>query len=142
MNKKNLLFITEGECDEPKFIRKMLRKCFSNVEYNIYSYNTTIHTLAKKMFNKKGEIDKDLDIRGVLKEDEVDIVRRKILEKDYTDIILVFDFEPHCNTPEFEKVKKHFVDQYIEAFTPNICTYCNRYFKFYELKGKHKEENN
>lgn len=29
-----------------------------------------------------------------------------MLEKDYTDTILVFDFEPHCDSPEFEKIGK------------------------------------
>lgn len=106
MDKKNLLFITEGENDEPKFIEKMLKKCIPNVEYKIYPYTTTIHTLAKKLFNKNGEMDEDLDIRGVLKEEETNLLKRRILEKSYTDIILVFDFEPHCDSPEFEKIKK------------------------------------
>lgn len=106
MNKKDLLFITEGEKDEPIFIEKMLKKCITNVEYKIYSYTTTIHTLARKLFSKNGEIDEDLDIKGVLKEEETDLIKRRILEKNYTDIILVFDFEPHCDSPEFEKIKK------------------------------------
>lgn len=106
MSKKDLLFITEGEIDEPKVIEKFLNKCIFNVEYTIYSYSTTIHTLAKMIFNKKGEIDEELDIKKVLKEQENNLAKRKILEKDYTDIILVFDFEPHYNSPEFEKVGK------------------------------------
>lgn len=106
MSKKDLLFITEGEKDEPRFINKYLKVCIPNVEYTIYSYSTTIHTLAKGIFNKEGEIDKDLDIKNVLKEQEQDLVKRRVLEKDYTDIILVFDFEPHCNSPEFEKIGK------------------------------------
>ena len=48
-----------------------------------------------------------------------------------------------CNlkidSEEFKKVKKHFVDTYINASTPNICTYCNRYFKFFELNKKREE---
>lgn len=106
MNKKNLLFITEGEADEPDFIKKFLKKCIPNVEYNIYSYSTTIHTLAKSIFNKNDEIDEDLDITKVLKEQEKDLMKKQILQKDYTDIVLVFDFEPHCDSPEFEKVEK------------------------------------
>ena len=53
-------------------------------------------------------------------------------------------FEVHecnlnINSDEFKKVKKHFVDTYIKGLTPNICTYCNRYFKFYELNKKREE---
>jgi len=106
MSKRDLLFITEGEIDEPRFIEKFLKKTISSVEYSIYPYTTTIHTLAKLIFNKKGEIDEELDIKKVLKEQEYDLIKRTILEKDYTDIILVFDFEPHCDSPEFEKVGK------------------------------------
>lgn len=106
MNKRNLLFITEGEIDEPRFIKKFFKKCLPNVEYNIYPYTTTIHTLAKAIFNKIDRIDEDLDIKKVLKEQEKDLVKRHLLEKDYTDIILVFDFEPHCDSPEFDKVGK------------------------------------
>lgn len=106
MSKKDLLFITEGEPDEPDFIKKFLEICIPNVEYNIYPYTTTIHTLAKSIFNKNGEIDEDLDIKKVLKEQEKDLMKKIILQKDYTDIILVFDFEPHCDSPEFEKVEK------------------------------------
>lgn len=106
MSKKDLLFITEGESDEPDFIKKFLKICIPNVEYNIYPYTTTIHTLAKSIFNKKGEIDEDLDIKKVLKEQEKDLMKKRILQKDYTDIILIFDFEPHCDSPEFDKVEK------------------------------------
>lgn len=35
MSKKDLLFITEGEADEPDFIKKFLKICTPNVEYNI-----------------------------------------------------------------------------------------------------------
>lgn len=106
MSKRDLLFITEGEIDEPRFIEKFFKKSISNVEYSIYPYTTTIHTLAKLIFNKNEEIDEDLDIKKVLKEQETDLIKRRMLEKDYTDIVLVFDFEPHCDSPEFKKVGK------------------------------------
>lgn len=106
MSKRDLLFITEGEIDEPRFIEKFIKKSLPTVEYSIYPYSTTIHKLAKLIFNSNGEIDEDLDIKNVLKEQETNIINRNILEKDYTDIILVFDFEPHCDSPEFEKVGK------------------------------------
>ena len=51
----------------------------------------------------------------------------------------VYECNLDINSDEFEKVKKHFVDTYINASTPNICTYCNRYFKFYELNKKREE---
>lgn len=42
----------------------------------------------------------------MLKEQEKNPIKRKILDNNYTDIVLVFDFEPHCDSPEFKKVGK------------------------------------
>lgn len=106
MSKKKLLFITEGETDEPKFIDKVFKKCYPNIEYDYYSYSTTIHTLVKLIFDRNGKIDAYLDIQRVLKENEKVEYKRKILSQIYTDIILVFDFEPHYEKPEFEKILK------------------------------------
>lgn len=106
MAKRKLLFITEGDIDEPKFIETIYKKCFPNVEYEIYSYATTIHTLTKLIFKIDNEIDNFLDIKNVLKENEKQIDKREILSKSYSDIVLVFHFEPHCDTPEFKKIFK------------------------------------
>ena len=72
MSKRKLLFITEGEIDEPKFIDKVFSKCYPNIEYDYYPYSTSIHTLSKLLFDKNGEIDEFLDIKNVLKENEKD----------------------------------------------------------------------
>ena len=106
MSKKNLLFITEGENDEPIFIDKVFKKCYPNIEYNYYSYSTTIHTLAKLLFGNNNKIDEYLDIKSVLKENEENDYKKTILSKNYSDIILVFDFDPHSDKPEFEKIKE------------------------------------
>lgn len=106
MSKKKLLFITEGEIDEPKFIDKVFSKCYPNIEYTYYPYSTSIHTLSKLLFDKKGEIDEFLDIKGVLKENEKNEYKREKLSDKYSDIILVFDFDPHSDNPQFEKIKK------------------------------------
>ena len=106
MSRKNLLFITEGEIDEPKFIDKYFKKCYPNIEYNYYTYTTDIHTLARLLFKDEENIDEYLDIKSVLKENEKNEYRRQILSKRYSDIILVFDFDPHATRPEFGKIYK------------------------------------
>ena len=70
MSKKNILFITEGKKDEPNFINIAFNKLYPKVQYEYYSYCTNIHTLSKILFDKKGNIDEYLDIKGVLKEQE------------------------------------------------------------------------
>lgn len=106
MSKRKLLFITEGEVDEPKFIDKVFSKCYPNIEYDYYAYSTSIHTLSSILFNEKGEIDEYLDIKSVLKEHEENEYKREKLSNKYSDIILVFDFDPHSDNPQFEKIKK------------------------------------
>ena len=106
MNKRKLLFITEGEVDEPEFIDKIFKKCYPNIEYEYYSYSTSIHTLTNLLFTADEEIDNFLDIRKVLKENEKNKQKTEKLSEKYRDIILVFDFDPHSDKPEFKKVKK------------------------------------
>ena len=89
MSRKKLLFITEGEIDEPKFIEKVFHKCYPNIEYEYYSYTTEIHTLSELLFNSNEEIDEYLDIKSVLKENEKNEYKRKKLAQVYSDIILV-----------------------------------------------------
>lgn len=106
MCKRKILFITEGEIDEPKFIDKCFKKCYPNVEYEYYSYSTDIHTLARLLFNDNNELDEYLDVQQVLKANESNYQKKKILSQKYSDIILVFDFDPQTTKPEFNKISK------------------------------------
>ena len=106
MDKRKLLFITEGENDEIIFIDKIFKKCYPNVQYDYYSYTTNIHTLVKLLFSDSEEIDEYLDIKSVLREHEKNEYKREKLSKTYSDIILVFDFDPHDSQAQFEKIKK------------------------------------
>lgn len=103
----NILFITEGLNDEPDFLEKMFSVFYPNKTYNVYSYQTSIHTLVDNLFTD-GKLDKDLDIRLTLKEFEADEENREILSKKYKDIFLVFDLEPHNNKLRFPQIKEMF----------------------------------
>ena len=102
----NILFITEGPVDEKEFLEKMFDICYKDKKYEIYSYNTTIHTLVSSLFDKSGHIDEDLDIKLTLRENEKDEEKRKILSQKYTEIFLIFDFEPQHNKLKFKEVKQ------------------------------------
>ena len=65
-------------------------------------------------------------------------VAKNLLMKDGYEVI---DCNLDINDKSFDKIKKYFVDSFIKGITPNICTYCNRYFKFYELNKKREELN-
>ncbi len=102
----NILFITEGPEDEKDFLEKMFDICYKYKKYEIYSYNTTIHTLVDILFDEDGNIDEDLDIKLTLRENEKDEEKRKILSQKYTEIFLIFDFEPQHNKLKFREVKQ------------------------------------
>lgn len=106
MSKRKVLFITEGDVDEPAFIDKVFEKCYPNVEYKYYPYSTNIHTLTNLLFTDEEEIDEFLDIRKVLKENETNEYKKERLSEEYSDIVLVFDFDPHSDKPQFERIKK------------------------------------
>ena len=47
MSERNLLFIVEGEADEPTFIRRLFRVCYAQQSYRTYTYKTNLHTLRR-----------------------------------------------------------------------------------------------
>lgn len=49
MAEQNILFICEGLEDEPGFIKKLMSVSYPSLKYRVYSYKTTIHTLASKL---------------------------------------------------------------------------------------------
>ena len=52
MSNNKVLFIVEGDSDEVQFLRNMFSKCFTQQNYDIYSYKTNIHILAQVLFNE------------------------------------------------------------------------------------------
>lgn len=102
-----VLFIVEGESDEVGFLNQLYKKCFGNREYDIYSYKTNIHTLAQILFNEYPEFDQDdIDIQLVLKSKEEDEDKRKILAQRYSDVYLIFDFEPQHDHTHFDTLMR------------------------------------
>lgn len=101
----NILFITEGIIDEPKFLEEMFKTFFPNKQYNIYSYKTSIHTLIDKLFTN-GKLDEGLDIRLTLRETETDEEKRKVLSEKYKDIFLIFDMDPHNSKTRFKEIRE------------------------------------
>lgn len=102
---RKILFITEGQNDEVKFINRLFKVCNYLQNYKIYPYKTNLHNLANLLVIN-GEIDDSLDIKQVLKENEKDDDLRKMLSEEFSDIILIFDFEPHQDFPRFELIRK------------------------------------
>ena len=74
MADRKLLFICEGLQDEPDFLKHMMLKVFPDISYKIYSYRTTIHTLASRLKNEYPDFDDGYhDIRLILRDNEREI---------------------------------------------------------------------
>lgn len=120
MNK--ILFIVEGQNDEVNYINRLFQVTNRSQKYTIIPYKTNLHTLARYIFDGE-EIDDTLDIRQVLKEHEKDPEAKKELSVDFSDIILVFDFEPHHDHPCFDLIRKMIT--YFDNSTGNGKLYIN-----------------
>ena len=104
---KKILLIVEGPDDEVRFYNSLFQNCFRKQEYKIYPYRTTIHILAQELYNNYPEFEDDqIDIRLVLSS-LTDCERKKaILRQNYSDIFLIFDFDPHHDHPHFDTVRR------------------------------------
>lgn len=96
-----VLLIVEGEKREPK-IMKHLFEIYGLNDYTIVSYKSNIYSLYNKMFVHSTP--DELDILQVLKEMEQDVNKRDLLSDTYSDIILIFDFDPQDTCYSKEKI--------------------------------------
>lgn len=104
---KRILVIVEGEADEVKFLRSLFQNCYKKAEYKLYTYRTNIHVLAQELYNNYNDFDEDeTDIRLVLASLEQNASKRQLLLDKYTDVYMIFDFDPQHDHPHFDTVKR------------------------------------
>ncbi len=107
MAENKVLFIVEGEREEVRFIQRLFETCFKTKGYQIYSYSTNIHVLSQLLYNDYPDFDDGgMDIQLALKSKEKDEERRRVLEEKYTDIFMIFDFDPHHKIPHFDTIRR------------------------------------
>lgn len=108
MNKRNvkkILFIVEGQIDEPNYIDQVQSILFPDYKIKYFVYNTSIHDLIEQVF-EGDQIDEAIDIRRALRTKETDPERREILKEKFTDIFMIFDMEPHYQKQYFSAIQK------------------------------------
>lgn len=91
--KRSILLVVEGSKQEQLLMNKVLEEFGLDVDYQIYSYGTNIYELYERMFVQGRDELEALSLVGVLKEREKDPKRRKLLDANFSDILLVFGFE-------------------------------------------------
>lgn len=117
---RKILLLVEGEKLEVKLIEKAFQEYKLDLNYSIYPYSTNIYDLYERMF-KGNENDLDaLDLLGVLKERDPS---NTILDEEFSDILLIFDYEPQDHLFSEERIK--LMLNYFNESTDNGKLYIN-----------------
>lgn len=103
MNDKRtkILVIVEGAKTDVRLMEHLLNIYGIDEKHQIVSYNTNIYSLYNEMFR---EVDpENIDILQLMKEHENDPSKKEIFDAYYSDVLLIFDFDPH--DPQFSDTK-------------------------------------
>ena len=120
MSRKSILLIVEGAKQEKALFRALLACYQLDLEYEIYSYGTNIYELYEKMFSDG--MQDELSLLGVLKE-RAAAGDRWLFDQDYSDILLVFDYDPQDD--RFSPERLETMQDYFNESTDNGKLYVN-----------------
>lgn len=112
MASETVLFIVEGQKDEPNLIKAINKALYYKDKIDIYSYNTSIYELYDKLLSEY-DFDDHIDFPLILRSMETDWQKRELLSKNFSAIYLIFDFEPHYpkfNIENLIRLQKYFND--------------------------------
>lgn len=122
MNKTNILLLVEGSNTDAKVMEKLINVFELDVMYNIIPYQTNIYELYDRMFLEEEE--ELLDVVQVLKEiGRINDSYNDVLDLEFTDILLVFDLDPHDKRYKSEKIDR--LLSYFNESTDNGMLYIN-----------------
>ena len=110
-NKAKVLIVTEGLKPESRIMNSLFSVYKLDAKHEIVHYGTDIYVLHDEMFIN--ESPDDMDLLQVLKSREKNSDIKIMLEQKFTDILLIFDFDPQATTFEPKKIRsmtEHFTD--------------------------------
>ena len=109
---RSLLLIVEGEKEEPRLIEALFKAFNPEVTWQVYPYRTVIHDLIQKIVSHyDGDYD-NIDIKKALTDmlpDNEVVKRDMLLNTTFTDVILMFDFDPQDNRMDADELRKMMV---------------------------------
>ncbi len=103
-SKKKVLIVVEGPGIDVSLMTRLFDVYALNLDREIVSYNTHIHSLYNVMF--KNQDPEDLDLLQILKSREKDQSRKKLFDEKYTDILLIFDMDPHDDQYSHDNIQE------------------------------------
>lgn len=158
-SKSKILVLVEGAKTDVRLMEHLLNIYCIGENHTIVAYYTNIYALYNEMFRDNNP--DDIDLRQLLKEREQDPEKKLIFNENYSDMLLIFDLDPHDPAFSADKIREmseYFVESsdmgklyinypMVEAFyhmkeIPDPA-YNSRYATMEELKaGKYKERVN
>ena len=102
---RSILLVVEGEKAEPALMRRALEVYGITDVDEVYSYGANVYDLYRRMFEGADDAE-DLSLTLVLRERENDPDKRALLDREYSDIVLVFDFDPQDHLFSAEKLER------------------------------------
>ncbi|MBQ3540169.1 MAG: hypothetical protein IJA40_00280 [Phascolarctobacterium sp.] len=121
MNRK-ILVIVEGERKEIRLISR-LKELFLPQNISIASYGTSLYQLYDYLEEYCDFNFEDLDVLLALKAHETDENKKAIFDEKYTDVLLIFDFDPQDDKFDITKISK--LMSYFNDSTENGKLYIN-----------------
>lgn len=121
VNKKKILLCTEGEKTEKRILEHLFQIYGLDTTFALIPYKANVYQLYRQMF--EGNQSDSLDLIQVLKERETDEDNIALLNDKYTDIFLVFDFDPQDHSYCSEHLSQ--MMQYFNESTDNGKLYLN-----------------
>ena len=121
MNRK-ILVIVEGERKEIRIISR-LKELFLPQNISIASYGTSLYQLYDYLEEYCDFNFEDLDVLLALKAHETDENKKAIFDEKYTDVLLIFDFDPQDDKFDITKISK--LMSYFNDSTENGKLYIN-----------------
>lgn len=100
-----VLLVVEGEKAEPRLMKRAFEVYGVNEVDEIYSYRANIYDLYRTMFEGVEDTE-DLSLTLVLREREDNPALRELLDREYSDIILIFDFDPQDHLFSMTKLEE------------------------------------
>jgi hypothetical protein len=100
-----ILIIVEGPKTEVALMNKLLGIYGISEDHELYSYNTNIYELYSRLPDDPDDY-QYIDLLQILKDREHEPDRLALLNQNYSDIIMIFDFDPQ--DPQFspEKIRR------------------------------------
>ena len=119
---RKILVIVEGERKEIRLISR-LKELFLPQNISIASYGTSLYQLYDYLEEYCDFNFEDLDVLLALKAHETDENKKAIFDEKYTDVLLIFDFDPQDDKFDITKISK--LMSYFNDSTENGKLYIN-----------------